>query len=96
MNTFLKNILKFEDKEFKTAYNKALKKYNQYLKIEYSKCKFIPGFKLLIKKLKKFKKIVISGSNQKELKYIFKKEKYIIYLIIFMEVLKVNFTMQNY
>ena len=72
---FFKNILKFEDKEFKTAYNKALKNYNQYLKNEYTKCKFIPGFKLLLKKLKKFKKIVISGSNQKELKYVFKKKK---------------------
>ena len=72
---FFKNILKFEDKEYKIAYNRALKKYNQYLRIEYSKCKFIPGFKLLIKKIKKFKKIVISGSNQKELKYIFKKKK---------------------
>ena len=49
---FFKNILKFEDKEYKTAYNKALKKYNQYLKIEYSKCKFIPGFKYIFKKKK--------------------------------------------
>ena len=77
---FFSKIAKLENKDIEKEYKKALNFYNNKIKANYKKCKYIPGVIKFIKKINKINKInkknifVISGSEENELIKIFKEK----------------------
>lgn len=69
---FFSKIAKLENKDIEKEYKKALNFYNNKIKADYKKCKYIPGVIKFIKKINKKNIFVISGSDEKELIKIFK------------------------
>lgn len=71
---FYSKIVKIDKKIYKTNYIKSLNFYNNEIKKNYIKCKYVPGVIKFIKKYQNKDMYVISGSNQIELNNLFKKK----------------------
>lgn len=71
---FYLKIVKVDKRNFKNLYLMSLNFYNNGIKEKYINCKYVPGIIQFLKKYKKKESYVISGSNEIELKNLFKKK----------------------